>query len=131
MCRATSCHRCGTEQKEGLFVNQEGTKLVADPSCPFSQTPPFGGPVPFYLLDNGVAGVQDDCVMTYPEAEDELQEVPIVDGQFTIEATRTDGLGEYTIMIGRPLERLPGRTSLVGRSQVLLAMRVLQVIALS
>ena len=74
-----------------LFVNQDGTRLVADPSC--------RGDVAFYLLDLGEAMVQDDCLITYPEEGDDPQEVPIVDGQFTIETTRTDGLGEYTIMV--------------------------------
>lgn len=82
-----------------LFVNQDGTKLVADPSCSFSQTPPFGEPVAFYLLDLGEAMLDDSCVITYPEEGDDPQEVSIIDGQFTMQATRTDGLGEYTIMV--------------------------------
>jgi hypothetical protein len=82
-----------------LFVNQDGTSLVADASCPFSQTPPLNGPVAFYLLDLGEAMLDDSCVITYPEVGDEPQEVPIVNGQFEFEASRTDLLGPYTITV--------------------------------
>ncbi len=75
-----------------LFVNEDGTKLVSDPSCRVD--------VAFYLLDLGEAMVQDDCLITYPEEGDDPQEIPIEeDGSFEIQATRTDAIGEYTIMV--------------------------------
>jgi hypothetical protein len=74
-----------------LFVNEDGTGLVADPSCRTNKA--------FYLLDTGEAMVQDECLITYPDEGDAEQEVPIVDGRFEIEATRTDAIGEYTISV--------------------------------
>jgi hypothetical protein len=88
-----------------LFVNQDGTKLVADASC-------RGGEA-FYLLDLGEAMVQDDCLITYPEEGDDPQEIPIEDGRFEIQATRTDGIGEYTIMVSGQFDE-NGRVSGVG-----------------
>ena len=79
-----------------LFVNEDGTKLVEDPSC--------RGGAAFYLLDLGEAMVQDDCLITYPEVGDDPQEIPIEDGGFEIQATRTDAIGEYTIMVSGQFE---------------------------
>jgi len=78
-----------------LFVNEDGTKLVADAACPFGT----GNPqmAAFRLTSTGEAGVQDDCAITYPEEGDDPQEIPIVDGRFEIEATQTDGISAYTI----------------------------------
>jgi hypothetical protein len=43
--------------------------------------------------------LDDSCAITYPEEGDDPQEILIVDGRFEIEATRTDALGEYTIVV--------------------------------
>lgn len=77
-----------------LFVSEDGTKLVADPSCPWG----IGVPnVAFRLTSVDVD--QGSCAITYPEEGDEPQEIPIVDGRFEIVTTRADGLGEYTIVV--------------------------------
>jgi len=75
-----------------LFVNQDGTKLVADDSCPWG---PEGQPVAFRLTS--IDPDQGSCAIYYPVEGDDPQEIPIVDGGFEIETTQTDGIGEYTI----------------------------------
>jgi len=75
-----------------LFVKQDGTKLVADSSCPFGLA---GEPVAFRLTS--VPGDNGSCAISYPVEGDDPQEIPIVDGRFEIETTQEDGIGEYTI----------------------------------
>lgn len=68
-----------------LFVNEDGTKLVADPSCNQTENPMF--PYAFQILANPAG---DICGFGYPMEGDDPQEVPIVDNKFDIEQTRGD-----------------------------------------
>ena len=68
-----------------LFVNEDGTKLVADPSCNQTENPLF--PFAFQVLANPDG---DICGFGYPMEGEEPQEVPIVDNKFEIEQTRGD-----------------------------------------
>jgi hypothetical protein len=77
-----------------LFVNEDGTKLVADDNCPWG---PQGEGVAFRLTS--VPGDATPCAIYYPVEGDDPQEIPIVDGRFEIEATRTAGDQQYTIMV--------------------------------
>jgi hypothetical protein len=78
-----------------LFVNQDGTKLVADSSCPFG--PGDSQMVAFRLTSSDP--VEGSCAVNYPVEGDEPQEIPIVDGRFEIDTTQTDGIGAYTIKV--------------------------------
>jgi len=77
-----------------LFVNDDGTKLVADDNCPWG---PQGEGVAFRLTS--VPGDATPCAIYYPVEGDEPQEIPIVEGRFEIAATRTAGDQQYTIMV--------------------------------
>jgi hypothetical protein len=68
-----------------LFVNEDGTKLVADTSCNQTENPLF--PYAFEMRANPAG---DICVFGYPMEGEEPQEVPIVDNRFEIEQTRGD-----------------------------------------
>ena len=78
-----------------LFVNEDGTKLVADPSCNQTENPLF--PYAYQLLANPDG---DICGFGYPMEGEEPQEVPIVDNKFEIEQIRGDVTikfrGEFT-----------------------------------
>ena len=74
-----------------LFVNEDGTKLVADPSCNTAGNPTF--PYAFQFLANPDG---DICGFGYPMEGEEPQEVPIVDNKFEIEQIR----GDVTIKFG-------------------------------
>ncbi len=76
-----------------LFVNQDGTKLVADSSCPFGT----GDPQMLAFRLTSIDPDQGSCAIDYPVEEDDPQEIPIVDGRFEIETTRTDAISAYTI----------------------------------
>jgi hypothetical protein len=91
-----------------LFVNEDGTKLVADNSCPWG---PEGQGVAFRLTS--VDPEQGSCAIYYPIEGDDPQEIPIVDGRFQIEATRTAGDLTYTIMVSGEFAE-NGRVSGVG-----------------
>ena len=78
-----------------LFVNQDGTKLVADSSCPFGT----GDPQMVAFSLTSIDSVEGSCAVNYPVEGDEPQEIPIVDGRFEIDTTQTDGIGEYTIRV--------------------------------
>jgi hypothetical protein len=67
-----------------LFVNEDRTKLVADPSC-------LG--LAFRFLSNRAGS----CAVDYPLAGDPTPEIPIVNNRFEVEIARTDAFGEYTI----------------------------------
>ena len=68
-----------------LFVNEDGTKLVADPCCNQTENRLF--PFAFQVLANPDG---DICGFGYPMEGEEPQEVPIVDNKFEIEQTRGD-----------------------------------------
>jgi hypothetical protein len=76
-----------------LFVNQDGTKLIADSSCPFGT----GDPQMLAFSLTSIDSVEGSCAISYPVEGDDPQEIPIVDGGFEIETTQTDGIGTYTI----------------------------------
>lgn len=64
-----------------LFVNEDGTKLVADPGCAQSGSNTWA----FEFRTNRQDGI---CSFGYPMEGEEPQEVPIVDNKFAIEQTR-------------------------------------------
>ena len=76
-----------------LFVNQDGTKLIADSSCPFGP----GDPPMLAFSFKSIDPAEGSCAISYPVEGDDPREIPIVDGGFEIETTQTDGIGSYTI----------------------------------
>ena len=87
-----------------LFVSDDRTKLVADPSC-YS--------VAFRFLTNRVG----PCVINYPIEGDDPQEIPIVDGKFEVQANQTDGLGDYTVEFSGEFSETGGVTGMASHSR--------------
>jgi len=95
-----------------LFVNQDGTKLVADDSCPWGAE---GEAVAFRLTS--IDPEQGSCAIYYPVAGDDPQEIPITDGRFEIEATRMVGEQQYSIRVSGEFDET-GRVSGVATDSV-------------